>query len=233
MNCCYAHARDAVAPTCFHPAATELAPSGTRAHAVPADLIQWDCWLNFIDSHSLTSNFAAACVCCCCGARAVRASVVHVTHGGRRVSAPRRGHHFLHIDDFKREHINEMLERGADAKRRMMAARLAPDKEPPFEPLKGKTAAMVFQKPSLRTRVSFETVRVAHSKHLHAIIMRLEIACTVAQPAAAALSTRSLYRSTHHGSSRAHARCTDIPADRLSTRLMFDSLHQRSYYDSF
>jgi len=29
-----------------------------------------------------------------------------------------------------------------------------------YQPLKGKTMAMVFSKPSLRTRVSFETVRI-------------------------------------------------------------------------
>jgi hypothetical protein len=42
---------------------------------------------------------------------------------------------------------------GAQVKARLKAG----DRD--YQPLKGKTMAMVFSKPSLRTRVSFETVR--------------------------------------------------------------------------
>lgn len=41
---------------------------------------------------------------------------------------------------------------------REIKARLATDDQD-FKPFKGKSLAMIFTKPSMRTRVSFETVR--------------------------------------------------------------------------
>jgi len=63
--------------------------------------------------------------------------------GGRRDSVPPR--HFLDIDDYQTGELREMLDLGFAYK----AGRR--DK-----PLAGKTLAMIFEKPSTRTRVSFE-----------------------------------------------------------------------------
>jgi ornithine carbamoyltransferase len=57
--------------------------------------------------------------------------------------------HFLSILDLSRDEIHKVLETAMALRRRDIPA--GP------EPLKGKTLAMIFQKPSLRTRVSFET----------------------------------------------------------------------------
>lgn len=60
-----------------------------------------------------------------------------------------KGRHFLSILDFSTEEILEVLK---------TAASLKAEKGPQRKPLlAGKTLAMIFQKPSLRTRVSFET----------------------------------------------------------------------------
>lgn len=48
-----------------------------------------------------------------------------------------------------------MLARGQDAKKRLYA------RDESFKPFAGRTMAMIFTKPSARTRVSFETVRPA------------------------------------------------------------------------
>lgn len=75
------------------------------------------------------------------------------TWDGTVVAPPSKGHHFLHIDDFSREELLAMLETSREIK-----ARLATDDQD-FKPFKGKSLAMIFTKPSMRTRVSFETVR--------------------------------------------------------------------------
>jgi ornithine carbamoyltransferase len=54
---------------------------------------------------------------------------------------------FLSIADWSEQEIRETL----DLARQMKSGRLAP------RPLEGKTAALIFHKPSLRTRMSFET----------------------------------------------------------------------------
>lgn len=60
------------------------------------------------------------------------------------------GHsHFLHVDDFSTERLREVLQRAQEIKQRL--------DDPSFTPLLGKAMAMVFAKPSARTRVSFET----------------------------------------------------------------------------
>ena len=60
-----------------------------------------------------------------------------------------KGRHFVSMLDFSKEEILQVL----NTSRALIAGQ---DAEGPL-PLKGKTLAMVFQKPSLRTRVSFET----------------------------------------------------------------------------
>jgi ornithine carbamoyltransferase len=58
-------------------------------------------------------------------------------------------HHFLSLDDFTREELQEIL----DLAIRLKKERQEGGNRPLFE---GKVLAMVFQKPSLRTRVSFD-----------------------------------------------------------------------------
>ncbi|XP_045791825.1 ornithine carbamoyltransferase, chloroplastic-like [Trifolium pratense] len=58
---------------------------------------------------------------------------------------------FLHINDFDRDTIKKILNRAIEVKELIKSG----DKT--FQPFKGKTLAMVFAKPSLRTHVSFET----------------------------------------------------------------------------
>lgn len=61
-----------------------------------------------------------------------------------------RGRHFIDMKDLAREELIAVLDRADAMKRDRAAVRKA-------APLHGKTMAMIFQKPSLRTRVSFET----------------------------------------------------------------------------
>ena len=61
-----------------------------------------------------------------------------------------RNRHFLTLRDFSAEEILGILSFAHEVKRRQKAGAS-------FEPMKGKMMAMIFQKPSLRTRVSFET----------------------------------------------------------------------------
>jgi ornithine carbamoyltransferase len=63
--------------------------------------------------------------------------------GGAAQAAPR---HFLELSDFDAPTLRRMLDLAADTKRGAVA-----DK-----PLAGKTIALIFEKPSTRTRVSFE-----------------------------------------------------------------------------
>ncbi|MBU0719493.1 MAG: ornithine carbamoyltransferase [Planctomycetes bacterium] len=69
--------------------------------------------------------------------------------GGSLVASTLKGRHFLSMLDFSGVEIREVLNTA-------MALRAAPMSYA-AAPLKGKTLAMIFQKPSLRTRVSFET----------------------------------------------------------------------------
>lgn len=69
------------------------------------------------------------------------------------VAPPARGHHFLHIDDFTKEQLEAMLETA-----KLVKAKIKADDQS-YKPFAGKSLAMIFTKPSMRTRVSFETVR--------------------------------------------------------------------------
>ncbi|XP_031505897.1 ornithine transcarbamylase, chloroplastic [Nymphaea colorata] len=60
-------------------------------------------------------------------------------------------HDFLHISDFDKLTIMKILDRAAEVKALLKSG------DRSFLPFKGKTMAMIFTKPSMRTRVSFET----------------------------------------------------------------------------
>lgn len=60
------------------------------------------------------------------------------------------GRHFLTLRDFTPDEIRGILDFAHEIKRRQRAGVV-------FQPMRGKMMAMIFQKPSLRTRVSFET----------------------------------------------------------------------------
>ena len=59
-----------------------------------------------------------------------------------------QGRHVLTLRDFSEEEIRGILDFAHEVKRCQKEGR-------PFQPMKGKVMAMIFQKPSLRTRVSF------------------------------------------------------------------------------
>jgi ornithine carbamoyltransferase len=59
------------------------------------------------------------------------------------------GRDLVSVDDFAAAELVEVLDRSADLKRRLRAGEATPL-------LAGKTLAMIFEKPSLRTRVTFE-----------------------------------------------------------------------------
>ncbi|KMZ60845.1 Ornithine carbamoyltransferase [Zostera marina] len=58
---------------------------------------------------------------------------------------------FLHISDFNKATITKILEQAIDVKALLKSG------DGTFLPFKGKSMAMIFTKPSMRTRVSFET----------------------------------------------------------------------------
>ena len=57
---------------------------------------------------------------------------------------------FLSIADLGRDEIDDIFKLAADIKRKIKSGET-------YHPLKGKTLAMIFQKPSARTRISFDT----------------------------------------------------------------------------
>lgn len=58
---------------------------------------------------------------------------------------------FLHIDDYDQAKVEALLDRAAEVKKLLSSG------DRSFRPFEGKTLCMIFTKPSLRTRVSFET----------------------------------------------------------------------------
>lgn len=114
-----------------------------------------------------TQNHMYRCVCAICTAdgsphTAIRASERQIkrsavpsnlpTCSGKDISPPKQGKHFLHLDDFSRDELQNMLDLAQMAKKKFYA------RDESFKPFKGQTMAMIFTKPSARTRVSFETV---------------------------------------------------------------------------
>ncbi|XP_020676891.1 ornithine carbamoyltransferase, chloroplastic isoform X2 [Dendrobium catenatum] len=73
--------------------------------------------------------------------------------GNRDSSAPEKSRlkDFIHISDFDKETIMSILQKASEVKALLKSGDRA------FQPFKGKTMAMIFSKPSMRTRVSFET----------------------------------------------------------------------------
>ncbi|CAI5490320.1 unnamed protein product [Closterium sp. Naga37s-1] len=59
--------------------------------------------------------------------------------------------HFLHIDDFDKDTILHILNRAKEVKAIIKSG------DRSYQPLKGHTMSMIFTKPSMRTRVSFES----------------------------------------------------------------------------
>ena len=57
----------------------------------------------------------------------------------------------MHLDDFDKETLLRILDRAAEVKAKLKSG----DKS--YQPFKGMSMAMIFTKPSMRTRVSFET----------------------------------------------------------------------------
>ena len=66
--------------------------------------------------------------------------------------------HFLHINDLSADQLAAVLASATKLKKAYRAG------DSSFQPLKGKSLAMIFAKPSLRTRVSFEVVRALLSR---------------------------------------------------------------------
>lgn len=84
--------------------------------------------------------------------RAAAVEAVPKTYTGKTVTPPKEGKHFLHLDDFTKDEIMDMLARAEEAKQRLKL------RDGTFKPFKDMSMAMIFTKPSARTRVSFETV---------------------------------------------------------------------------
>ena len=61
--------------------------------------------------------------------------------------------HFLHIDDWPRERLDAVLATAATVKAKLAA------RDESYKPFAGRTMSMIFTKPSMRTRISFETVK--------------------------------------------------------------------------
>ena len=77
------------------------------------------------------------------------------SYTGQGISGPDVGHHFLHIDDFSRDELWSMLQTAIKVKEQLKSG------DDSYKPFAGKSMAMIFTKPSMRTRVSFETVSSA------------------------------------------------------------------------
>ncbi|GJE78020.1 ornithine carbamoyltransferase [Methylorubrum suomiense] len=72
-------------------------------------------------------------------------------NGSGAQAAPTHVRHFLDLKDFSAETLRGILDSGAAIKRARVKGRQAEER-----PLTGKTLAMVFDRPSTRTRVSFD-----------------------------------------------------------------------------
>lgn len=79
------------------------------------------------------------------------AAAAPALYSGKGIRAPGKGKHFLHLDDFSKDELQNMLDLGLMAKKKFYA------RDETFKPFKGQTMGMIFTKPSARTRVSFET----------------------------------------------------------------------------
>ncbi|MEC9333019.1 MAG: ornithine carbamoyltransferase, partial [Candidatus Thermoplasmatota archaeon] len=62
----------------------------------------------------------------------------------------KKAKHFLHISDYSKEELCEILELAKSVKAKFR-------NREDYTPFKNKSLAMIFAKPSARTRISFET----------------------------------------------------------------------------
>ncbi|BBN16897.1 ornithine carbamoyltransferase [Marchantia polymorpha subsp. ruderalis] len=140
LACCNAAAAGLVSSPRSSKALTPLAPSQIRG----APLI---CRLSVVRLHSERRgdySHRGKIVCKSSTATQNDASVSQ-SQAGQGVK------HFLHIDDYDNKTIMNILERAAEVKAKLKSG------DRSFKPFAGKTMAMIFTKPSMRTRVSFET----------------------------------------------------------------------------
>jgi len=73
-------------------------------------------------------------------------------YSGAGVAPPTRGHsHFLHLDDFSKEELWAILRKAKELKEAVKAG------DRSYQPFRSMSMSMIFTKPSMRTRVSFET----------------------------------------------------------------------------
>ncbi|KAG0500220.1 hypothetical protein HPP92_000292 [Vanilla planifolia] len=83
-----------------------------------------------------------------CRSSAPSSSSVYSSHSGGEKTIPKD---FIHIIDFDKATIMKILRQASEVKALLKSG------DRTFQPFKGKTMAMIFTKPSMRTRVSFET----------------------------------------------------------------------------
>ncbi|XP_024384926.1 ornithine transcarbamylase, chloroplastic [Physcomitrium patens] len=81
-----------------------------------------------------------------------RTDIFSAMEGGNQDGAEtKKPIHFLHLDDFDKETLVHILDRAAEVKAKLKSG------DRSYQPLKGMSMSMIFTKPSMRTRVSFET----------------------------------------------------------------------------
>lgn len=87
--------------------------------------------------------------------RGVRAAAIEASTAAAPPTATKSGSssplHFLHIDDYDKDTLVHILQRAQEVKKLLKSG------DRSYLPFKGKTMSMIFTKPSMRTRVSFET----------------------------------------------------------------------------
>ena len=115
--------------------------------------------------------------------------------------------HLISVSDLTREEIYELLD---------LAARMKEGRDSYMDALKGMSLAMIFEKPSTRTRVSFEVAMTelgGHALYLNYADLQLGRSETICDTASVlsryvhAITAR-VYR---HETARELARCADIP----------------------
>ena len=115
--------------------------------------------------------------------------------------------HFISISDMKREEMHKLLD---------LAARMKEGRESYIDVLKGMSLAMIFEKPSTRTRVSFEVAMTelgGHALYLNYADLQLGRSETICDTASVlsryvhAITAR-VYR---HETVLELARCADVP----------------------
>eukprot|EP00798_Chlamydomonas_sp_ICE-L_P020219 gene20219-26971_t len=81
----------------------------------------------------------------------VRCLAAKEMFSAKNIAPPLTGKHFLHLDDFTKEELENMISLAQLSKQKFK------ERDETYKPFAGQTMAMIFTKPSARTRVSFET----------------------------------------------------------------------------